>query len=750
MKQDFWTFGPTNSAYKPSSAATGISHPTSTMAALVVILGISLLTVQTAGQNIRWCTVSVQEMAKCKAMSEAFSDASIRPNLHCVSDTSVAGCAERLRKKEADAFSASASNLYDMGRQDTLKIAAGESGPDHEGLTYYAVAVVKKSSTVTVNSLRGRRSCHTGKGRTAGWNMPIGHLIDSGRMSVMGCDISKGVSEFFNASCVPGAVEAGDPASLCSLCVGDGAGGHRCEASAQERYYAYSGAFRCLVEGAGEVAFVKHTTVPENTDGQGEEWANGLRSGDYELLCRDGTRARVTEFQRCHLVRVPSRGIAVGNDVDPDQVYNMLMEGQRKSGFAMFQSVDFDGTNLLFSDRSTTLIKASGAHHIDWMGHTYYHALRAMDCSSAEIPEFLRWCVLSSAEQNKCVDMAKALLSKGLTPKVQCVFGDSVDHCMQKIKNNEAHAITLDGGYIYTAGRSYGLVPAAAESYTGDTDGSVYYAVAVLKKSNTNIRRLSDLRGKSSCHTGLGRTAGWNVPVGLLIQRGLIAPHSCQIEEGAAGFFKSSCVPGASLPALCDRCIGDNSGQNKCEKGKDLFDGYTGAFRCLAQNAGDVAFVKHTTVFQNTDGNNTEQWAVHLQSKQFQLLCSHDTRAEVTQFRNCHLARVPSHAIMVRPQLNHHAIYGLLDKAQDSYGSDLSAEFRMFDSSKYGGSDLLFKDSTLRLIGVGERRTYQEWLGQEYLETLVAMECPSSTAGLSITSLVAVVFLSSLVSLLAV
>ena len=66
-------------------------------------------------------------------------------------------------------------------------------------------------------------------------------------------------------------------------------------------------------------------------------------------------------------------------------------------------------------------------------------------------------------------------------------------------------------------------------------------------------------------------------------------------------------------------------------------------------------------------GNNTEQWAVHLQSKQFQLLCSHDTRAEVTQFRNCHLARVPSHAIMVRPQLNHHAIYGLLDKAQVHY-----------------------------------------------------------------------------------
>ena len=71
----------------------------------------------------------------------------------------------------------------------------------------------------------------------------------------------------------------------------------------------------------------------------------------------------------------------------------------------------------------------------------------------------------------------------------------------------------------------------------------------------------------------------------------------------------------------------------------------------------------------------------------------------------------------------------LLLKASDTYGinqTDFNM-FQLFNSSKYSGNDLLFKDSTKKLVDVEGKDTYQKWLGDVYLKDLEALDaCPTT------------------------
>ena len=66
-----------------------------------------------------------------------------------------------------------------------------------------------------------------------------------------------------------------NPDNLCALC--------KDECKNTGDYSGYSGAFKCMNDDVGVVAFVKHTTVTDNV--KTEEVSN------YEYLCKDGTRA---------------------------------------------------------------------------------------------------------------------------------------------------------------------------------------------------------------------------------------------------------------------------------------------------------------------------------------------------------------------------------------------------------------------------------------------------------------------------
>ncbi len=89
-------------------------------------------------------------------------------------------------------------------------------------------------------------------------------------------------------------------------------------------------------------------------------------------------------------------------------------------------------------------------------------------------------------------------------------------------------------------------------------------------RADSGVQSIVDLRGKRSCHGSVSSLTGWNIPLIVLRDSGLIFPGNCQFGRALAGFFSGgSCVPGANrdkdlnLPeTLCSLCVGSNLGKS--------------------------------------------------------------------------------------------------------------------------------------------------------------------------------------------
>jgi len=88
--------------------------------------------------------------------------------------------------------------------------------------------------------------------------------------------------------------DASKYSNLCTLCAGTGA--EKCsDDSSKNKYVGYHGAFKCMGDGKGDVAFVKHTTTQEVVDTGGY---GALE--DYEYICKDGTRKGKTYIRKTY------------------------------------------------------------------------------------------------------------------------------------------------------------------------------------------------------------------------------------------------------------------------------------------------------------------------------------------------------------------------------------------------------------------------------------------------------------------
>uniref|UniRef100_A0A8C5EHE1 Serotransferrin n=1 Tax=Gouania willdenowi TaxID=441366 RepID=A0A8C5EHE1_GOUWI len=670
---------------------------------LLLLQCISVLFAAPAENKVKWCVKSDQELRKCTDLAAA------APVFTCVKRESTLDCIVAIKAGEADAITLDGGDVYTAGliNYDLQPIIAEDYGITSD-TCYFAVAVVKKGSGFMFKDLRGKKSCHTGLGKSAGWNIPIGTLVSMNILPWAGIEdkpVEEAVSEFFMSSCAPGATKG---SKLCEACKGD------CTRSQKEPYYDYNGAFQCLVEGAGDVAFVKHLTVPDS------------EKSKYELLCKDNTRAPIDSYETCHLARVPAHAVVTRKDPQlAELIWTSLGNVQ---GFNLFSSDAYaPSKNLMFKDSTVKLVQVPpNTDSFLYLGAEYMSIIRSLkkEQTPGTSPSTIKWCAVGHAETTKC-DTWSINSVTGDTAAIECQNAPTVDECLKKIMRKEADAMAVDGGQVYTAGKC-GLVPAMVEQYEDGMTHSVtssYYAVAVVKKGSGVT--WDNLQGKRSCHTGVGRTAGWNIPMGHIYKR----TNDCDFTK----FFSSGCAPGAELTSpFCSQCAGSGKAvgdEAKCKpSAEEQYYGYAGAFRCLVEGAGDVAFIKHSIVPENSNGAGPV-WARDVKSEDYELICPGKGPVPVSDYLSCNLAKVPAHAVVTRPEARSKVI-DVLQVQQANFGNRATdAPFRLFQSEN--GKNLLFKDSTKCLQQVPDGQNYQQFLGTEYMAAMSSLRhCSETTPAL--------------------
>ena len=136
-------------------------------------------------------------------------------------------------------------------------------------------------------------------------------------------------------------------------------------------------------------------SILENAAGRNPSfWSRNLIPDDFELVCRDGSRAGYKEYQKCNLGKVPGNAIVTHSlrpREDVEAFVNLFLTAQQFFGskysdeytFKMFVS-EPQFPDLIFSDGTSQLLAVPEfkRHYRSYLGPEFLKSLSLVDCSS--------------------------------------------------------------------------------------------------------------------------------------------------------------------------------------------------------------------------------------------------------------------------------------------------------------------------------------------------------------------------------
>ncbi|XP_071448777.1 transferrin [Hetaerina americana] len=676
--------------------------------------------------------VPKQYLESCHRMTEEATPKGIR--LQCFAVRDRVECYEKIRDGSVDFGPAEPEDMYVANHLPNSHFVVFEEIRDknatHDDVRYGGVALVRNDLPIPdISALRGLKSCHTGVGRTVGYKIPLTKLTQMGILPQP--DPSeprsqrenelRALSQTFPQACLVGNWSPDEEtnkrlkaeySSLCSLCENPKVCNY------PDIYSGYDGAIRCMISpNRGDVAWTKVVVVRQffglpPFSRTPEMDRDPLMNVDlYSYLCPDGSKVPLSSDTPCTWAGRPWPGF-IANSMDAvemedlrQQISKVVELGETENLWENKQlAKPGDWLSSVLALRQITTAVENGPNPPS--PSEYLMKARYLDVISRELGTLppLKFCTWSDVGHSKCEALKMAAFPREVRPRLECIRKPSIDDCTSAISHGEADVATLDGGEVRIAQKKYQLKPFLAEVYSEEPHAAGYYAVAVIR-ANSTVSSFADLQGAKSCHTGYGRTAGWNVPLNTLMEQGLVSKTQCPYTESVASFFSGgSCVPDIkknypnapdSLCALCPEGCTDASATE--------FSGYSGAFHCLASGLGDVAFVRHTTVSENTDeAGQFADWSKGLHSGDFQLLCPGGGHAPVSDYVHCNLAKVPPHMVVTSSTKTETEIANMrhILMSISTLFHKRPEVFQLFGSFN-GVKDLLFKDNALGLKPLG-------------------------------------------------